>query len=249
MGNLALDELRRTLEQRFPDALPPGAGTAAGVATGIEALDALLPGRGLERGRLTAWRPGGGATAVLRSACEATARRGERAALIDGAGVQGADFWRPGPLLVRPANGVDALAAAEELLRSGGFALVVLLGAGREAAREAVRLSRAARTGGAAFVVAMEQSPVARLRVTSRIAPDGYRWRVDPFGEPVEVVAVRLEVEAAALGWSGRTAFELPVRTHRPRLSPEPRLVDRRGAPAAVRWRRSRRSPGPSPDS
>jgi hypothetical protein len=41
---------------------------------------------------------------------------------------------------------------------------------------------------------------------------------------------VRIEVEASSLGWSGRTSFELPVRTHRGRLSPEPRLVDRRGA-------------------
>ena len=42
----------------------------------------------------------------------------------------------------------------------------------------------------------------------------------------------------SALGWGGRTVFELPVRTHRARLSPEPRLVDRRGAPPQARWRR-----------
>jgi hypothetical protein len=247
MGNHALDELRRALEQRFPDALPLGAGTAAGVGTGIEALDALLPGGGLARGRLTAWRPGGGVSAVLRSACEAAVRRGERAVWIDAAGVQGADFWRAGPLLVRPATAREALASAEELLRSGGFALVVLLGAGREAAHEAVRLSRAARAGGAAFVAGTAESAVAHLRVVSRIVPDGYRWRCDPFGELAEVVSVRLEVEASSLGWSGRTTFELPVRTYRPRLSSEPRLVDRRGAPAAVRWRRTRRSSGVSP--
>jgi hypothetical protein len=90
---------------------------------------------------------------------------------------------------------------------------------------------------------------VAHLRVASCIAPDGYRWRCDAFGEPVEVVSVRLEVEASSLGWSGRTTFELPVRTHRPRLSPEPRLVDRRGAPASARWRRTRRPSGASSTS
>jgi hypothetical protein len=55
------------------------------------------------------------------------------------------------------------------------------------------------------------------------------------------VVAVRVEVEATSLGWSGRSVVELPVRMHHPRLAPEPRLVDRRGAPAAVRWRPPRR--------
>jgi hypothetical protein len=48
-------------------------------------------------------------------------------------------------------------------------------------------------------------------------------------------------VEATSLGWSGRGVFELPVRTHQARLAPEPRLVDRRGAPAGVRWRPRRR--------
>jgi hypothetical protein len=242
MGTAALHELRQTLEQRFPDALPLGPGSAAGVGTGIEPLDALLPGHGLARGRLTAWRPGGGATAVLRSACEAVVRRGERSVWIDGAGTQGADFWRGGPLLVRPATEREALVSAEELLRSGGYALVVLTGVAGDAAREAVRLTRAARAGGTAFLAGMTEAAVAHLRVVSWIAPEGYRWRYNPFGEPVQVVAVRLEVEASSLGWSGRCAFELPVRTYHPRLSPEPRLVDRRGAPAAVRWRCSRRA-------
>jgi hypothetical protein len=239
MATAVLD-LRRALEQRFPDALPLGPGTVGAVGTGIEALDALLPGRGLARGRLTAWRAGGGATAVLRAACEAAVARGERAAWVDGSGVQSADFWRGGPLLVRPSTVREALSGAEELLRSGGFALLVLLGAEREAAREAVRLARAARAGGAALVAGVTGSPVAPLRVVSRIAPDQYRWRHDPFGEPAEVVSVRVEVEAWSLGWSGRTHFDLPVRTQGLRLSPETRLVDRRGAPLAVRWRRSR---------
>jgi hypothetical protein len=246
MSALALNELRAALERRFPDAVPLPRGTAAGLRTGIEALDGMLPGGGLGRGRVTVWRPGGGATAVLRSALEAVARRGERAAWVDGAGSLGVDFWRRGPLLVRPGSEREALVCAEELLRSGGFGLVVLTGGGRETARETVRLSRAARAGGGAFVLVAPESAVSHLRVQSRIEPEGYRWRRNPFGEPVEVVAVRLEVEASALGWGGRAAFELPVCTYRARLSPEPRLVDRRGArkgrEAAGRtgWRRGR---------
>jgi hypothetical protein len=238
MGGAAvsLHELREALERRYPDAVPLGRGIAPAVATGLEPLDALLPGGGLARGRVTAWRPGGGATAVLRAASEAAVRRGERAAWVDAAGVQSADFWRSGALLVR-AGAREALVCAEELLRSGGFAVVVLAGAGREAGREAVRLSRSARAGGAALVLVTEESGVAHLRVVSRLPPEGYRWRFNAFGEPVTVEAVRVEVEAAALGWSGRTSLELPVRQHQPRLGPEPRLVDRRGAhPALVRW-------------
>lgn len=226
----AIQELRQALERQFPDALPLGRGTVAAVGTGVAALDVLLPGGGLARGRLTVWRPGGGATAVLRTSVEAAVRRGERSAWVDAGGALSADFWRSGPLLVRPGTEREALVSAEELLRSGGFALVVLTGAGREAGREAVRLSRAARAGGAAFVLAGAESALTHLRVASRIRPDGYRWRRDPFGEPVEVTAVRIEVEASSMGWSGRTSFELPVRTHRARLSPEPGLVDRRGS-------------------
>ncbi|HEX6306814.1 MAG TPA: hypothetical protein VFZ69_01435 [Longimicrobiales bacterium] len=223
-----MQELRQALERRFPDALPLGRGLASAVGTGIPALDLLLPGAGLARGRLTVWYPGGGATAVLRTAVESVVRRGERSAWVDGARALSTDFWRSGPLLVRPATEREALVSAEELLRSGGFAVVVLTGA-VQVGREAVRLSRAARAGGAAFVLVTEESAVTHLRIASRIQPDGYRWRRDPFGDPIEVVAVRIEVEASSLGWSGRTSFELPVRTRHARVSPEPQLPDRRG--------------------
>ncbi|HEX6135098.1 MAG TPA: hypothetical protein VFZ24_14110 [Longimicrobiales bacterium] len=231
MSAAALHELRQALERRFPDALPLGRGLAPAVGTGIPALDLMLPGAGLARGRLTTWSPGGGATAALRTVVEAAARRGERSAWVDGACALSADFWRSGPLLVRPSTEREALVSTEELLRSGGFAVVVLTGAGPAAGREAVRLSRAARAGGAGFVLVTEESAVTHLRIASRIRPDGYRWRRDPFGEPIEVVAVEIEVEASSLGWSGRTSFELPVRTHHARSSPEPQLTDRRGAP------------------
>jgi hypothetical protein len=243
MGAAAVTDLKRALESRFPDALPLARTAAAAVTpTGLGALDALLPGGGLARGRVTVWQPGGGSTAVLRAAGEAAALHGGRSAWIDVARQQAADFWRPGPLLVRPRTEREALSGAEELLRSGGFALVVLAGGGRDAVQEMVRLSRAARAGGAAFVALLRESPVAHLRVVSRLSPEGYRWRRDPFGEPVELVSARVEIEASSLGWSGRTALELPVRMHQPRLAPEPRLVDRRGAPPAARWRPSRPS-------
>jgi hypothetical protein len=237
----ALDLLRQALRQRFPDALPLAQGLAAAVATGIGPLDRVLPGGGLARGRVTLWQPGGGATAVLRSACSAAAERGERTAWVDGSGQLAAEAWDARVLLVRPEGAVAALVCAEELLRCGGFALVVLAGAGTAAGGEAVRLGRAARAGGSAFVLVGADAPVAHMRVVSRIAADGYRWQRDPFGEPVRVARARLEVEARSLGWSERARFELPVHGHVQRLALEPALVDRRGARAAVRWPRVRR--------
>jgi hypothetical protein len=240
---IPLLELREVLERRFPDAVPLGRGLAASVGTGLRELDALLPGGGLSRGRVTVWRPGGGATAVLRSAAESVVLRGERAAWVESGGVRGAEFWRGGPLLVRAGlSGTSSAMIAEELLRSGGFALVVVTGDGREAGREAVRLSRAARAGGSALVVQSSESALAHLRVRTWIEPEGYRWRRDPFGDPVEVESVRIEVEASSLGWSGRTSLDLPVRVHELRLASDPGLVDRRGAPRQVRWRRRSRS-------
>jgi hypothetical protein len=233
----ALHHLKEALERRFPDALPLGRSTVGAAVTGIRALDGLLPDGGLARGRLTVWHPGGGATAVLRSACEATVLRGERAVWVDAGGRQGADFWRTGPLLIRAASELKALEAAEALLQSGGVSLLVLHGCSRSAAAAAVRLSRAARAGGSALVLVVPETPVAHLRVTSHLSPDAYRWQRNAFGEPVEPVAVRVAVEASSLGWSGRTTFELPIRIHGLRLAPEPALPDRRGAAPAARWR------------
>src|SRR5690606_12689137 len=159
-----LAELRKILEGRFPDAVPVTYRTAAAVATGLGALDRVLPGGGLPRGRLTAWAPGGGATAMLQAACEAAVGRGGRAAWGGGArrggraggvgggrggageGVGGREGGAA-PVLIQPEGGWGrraALECAEELLRSGGFALVVLPGV-EVVGTDGVRLSRAAR--------------------------------------------------------------------------------------------------------
>jgi hypothetical protein len=232
----ALAQLRHDLEQRFPDALPLARGLAAAVATGIRPIDHLLPGGGLARGRVTLWKPGGGATAVLRAAAYAAIERGERAAWIDGAGSQVMGFVE-GPLLVRPKGDIETVVCAEELLRCGGFSLVVLSGGGRQAADAAIRLGRAARAGGSGFVLIGTDATVAHMRVQTRILPDGYRWRYNPFGEPVEPESAEIELTANSLGWSGRARVVVPLQVYPQRLGPEQGLVDRRGAPRQVRWR------------
>ena len=237
----AIAQLKRDLEQRFPGVLPVTRGLAPAVGTGIAEIDRLLPGSGLARGRVTQWRPGSGATAVLRSASFAAVKRGERAAWVDGPATASGEGFAAGPLLVRPADEVEAVSCAEELLRCGGYSLVVLSGGGMPAGAAAVRLGRAAREGGSAFVLLGTEAGVAHMRVRTHIRPDGYRWRLNPFGEPVEPEAVEIELEASALGWSGRVQFTLPLQMYRQRTGPEQGLVDRRGAPPAARWARRRK--------
>lgn len=227
----AVAALRQVLEQRFPDAVPPAYRTTTQVATGIAKLDKILPGGGLPRGRLAAWGSGGAATALLRAACEAVDERGERAVWVDGAGTVAGACWASGSYLVRPRGEQQALQFSEELLRCGGFGLVVLAGV-RLGNVEAVRLSRAAREGGGAFVVLGRGVPTAGLRLVSRIRPEDFRWRLDPWGAPAEVEEVVVHLRVTALGWSANTHLRLSVMHHDLRLSLEPGLADRRGTRA-----------------
>jgi hypothetical protein len=226
MSSTAL--LRSLLEQRFPDATPVTHRTAEPVATGISRLDGILPNGGLPRGRLSVWLPLGGATAILRAACLAVASGGERAAWIDGLGTISGQFWQEGPVLVRPANRKNSLRAAEELLRCGGFSLIVLSGS-EPAGTEMVRLSRAAREGGAAFVALTSHTSMASIRLKSKIFPRSYSWRKSAFGEPAEACSAVVNVRAQSLGWNKATEFSVPVAGYDLRNALEAGLPDRRG--------------------
>src|SRR3979411_3367709 len=57
--------IRALIEHRFPDATPVTHRTAEPVATGIEVLDAILPGPGLPGGRVTVRLRQGGAHPLL----------------------------------------------------------------------------------------------------------------------------------------------------------------------------------------
>ena len=225
--------LRALIQQKFPNATPltGGAQTAEYVATGIAALDQILPNGGLPRGRLSAWAPFGGATSILRSACHAIVAQGERSAWIDGDATVAGAFWGTGgdgPYLVRPKTRLHALRATEELLRSGGFSLLILAGC-EPRGTEVVRLTRAAREGGAAIVAIGENASMASLRLTSRLMH--YRWRRTPFGDPADARDVTVRVGARAVGWNTQTEFPIPVMQHELRLSLESELADRRGLP------------------
>lgn len=224
--------LRALIEQRFPDATPltGGAKTAEQVATGIDALDRVLPNGGLPRGRLSVWAPQGGATAILRATCYSVVLQGERSAWIDGDNTMAGAFWSNagGLYLVRPKTRIHALRAAEEMLRSGGFSVLVLAGTEPQGT-ETVRLTRAAREGGAALVSIGTSASMASVRLTSKLMR--YRWRRTPFGDPAEAQDVTVRVHARSVGWNAHTDFPIPVTHHELRLSLESELADRRGLP------------------
>jgi hypothetical protein len=234
-----LSALRQLLAQQFPDAAPLTSATprsTRAITTGLAPIDGILPGQGLPRAKLTVWAPDGGATAVLRSACQAVISLGERAAWVDAASTWGPD-WQDGPLLIRPTDPMrrmNALRSAEILLRSGGFALVVLSGVESEGT-ETVRLTRAAREGGSAFVTLTRGASMASLRIASRILPHSYRWRPGPFQDPAIPIEATVEVRARALGWNARARVTLPVTPYELRLSLDPGLPDRRGVERSKR--------------
>lgn len=224
----AVHALQTLLEQRFPDAVPITRRSGGGLSTGIPALDRALPGGGLPRGKLSAWAPGTGVTAILRAACSRAAGQGERTAWIDGEGVAWGERWRSGAVLLRPATPLQGLEAAEVLLRSGGFALVVLSGV-RAADTERVRLSRALREGGSALALVDDDGFLATLRIALRARPEDVRWRRGAFGDRISIEEVVLRAEVRAPGWDRDASFSLPLACDGLRMSLEPGLGDRRG--------------------
>lgn len=220
--------LKELLERRFPDAVPVVERGSGSIGTGISALDRAFPSGGLPRGRMVGWTPGVGTSAILRSACKGVIAGGERAAWVDGAGVV-AEGWGGEAALFRPAGGVRAMECVEELVKCGGFALVVVTGA-RVRDAERVRLSRGVKEGGGSLVMVERGGFMAGVRVATRVGVESWEWRLDPFGDAAEVASVRVRARVTAAGWSEETEFSLRVMDHDLRMSLEPALGDRRGA-------------------
>ena len=172
---LSLDDLRR----RLADVLGEPRPEAPGLPTGIAALDRLLPGGGLPRGRLTTLVGplSGGRTTLVRAAAAATLRAGGWVAYVDATRTLAPREWaevereaaahalcadRPPRLcVVRPHDRGRGAWCADVLLRSGAFALVVLDGAPPLTSAAAVRLTRLARDADAALVVLGEPEEAA----------------------------------------------------------------------------------------
>lgn len=220
--------LRTLLAERFPDAVVLPDRRVPSFPTGVLDFDQILPNGGLPRGRITVWQSlTGGGTAVLRASVSASLGRGERIAWIDGARSIGPQ-WNDGPMVIRPRSPDLARKAAEILVRSGGFGLVVLTGVPLDSAAM-LRLSRMTHEGGSAFVALADAHHTAMLRIVSRYVPRDISVLASPFGDPALIERIAVRVEARSPGWHAHTLLTLPVRPHDLRLSLTPGLADRRG--------------------
>ena len=234
--SLALKELRLQLSEII-DGTKPG---TPGLATGLAALDAALPNRGLPRGRLTelVGAPGSGKTTLVRRMVERAVGDGWWVAYVDAARTLAPRDWAhvgtTGLWVVRPGEAARGAWCADVLLRSGAFALVVLDGAPMLARGVAVRLTRLAREADAAFLVlgddakASELAGSLRLRVARQSERTTRRRSIgDVATRQVERITVVIEkggpYQTVNLGEVNR-GIEVArrVRTH-------PEVPDRRG--------------------
>jgi energy-coupling factor transporter ATP-binding protein EcfA2 len=140
--------------------LPPPAPVAPALPTGIAALDAVLQGGGLPRGRLTEMvgPAGSGKTTLARAMVEATVAAQGWVAYVDAQRTLDPRDWThlgdaQGVWMIRPHDATRAAWCADVLLRSGAFALVVLDGAPLLTRSVAVRLTRLARDSNAALLL------------------------------------------------------------------------------------------------
>ncbi len=192
-------------------------------------LDALLGG--VPRGQVSEWAGSrsAGKTAALRQLVAAVLEAGAGAAYVDGTGTLTPAPWvwgRLGPggaapfWVVRPPAPGGVLAAADELIRSGAFGLVIAEGADW-LRTPVVRLQRLARDTGAALVAVVERPggvPLAGLRVQFTADPGSCTYRVRVRGHLAREVSY---------------VNELPYR-----LPGDSGLADRRGVEQEPRYRK-----------
>jgi len=140
--------------------LPPPPPPTPALPTGVAALDAVLVGGGLPRGRLTeiVGPTGSGKTTLTRAVVECTVAAHGWVAYVDAQRTLDARDWAhlgdaEGVWMIRPHDATRAAWCADVLLRSGAFALVVLDGAPALTRSNAVRLTRLARDADCALLV------------------------------------------------------------------------------------------------
>ncbi|HEX8903336.1 MAG TPA: hypothetical protein VF771_00690 [Longimicrobiaceae bacterium] len=223
--------------------LPPPPPPTPALPTGVAALDAVLVGGGLPRGRLSeiVGPAGSGKTTLTRAIVESTVAAHGWVAYVDAQRTLDARDWvhlgdAEGVWIIRPRDAGRAAWCADVLLRSGAFALVVLDGAPMLTKSAAVRLTRLARESNAAFVVLGERTGGAsqlggavRLLVerTKRRHPPPTTPHPPPVGGDgwgVMSIAVRVEKGGTLRTVEVRCAIGVARR-----LCTHPEVPDRRG--------------------
>ena len=232
--------------------LPPPPPPTPALPTGVAALDAVLVGGGLPRGRLTeiVGPTGSGKTTLTRAIVESTVAAHGWVAYVDAQRTLDARDWvhlgdAEGVWIIRPRDAGRAAWCADVLLRSGAFALVVLDGAPMLTKSAAVRLTRLARESNAAFVVLGERTGGASqlggavrllverttpgkrrhppLPTTHSPLPAGGEWGVGSGGTTL-TIAVRVEKGGTLRTVEVRCAIGVARR-----LCTHPEVPDRRG--------------------
>lgn len=212
-----LEALRRSLRVRPADAV---VASRRWLSTGIDEIDAILGG-GLLCGRLMeiVGPPSSGRTALLLCALAAATARGEVVAWIDPAcaldvrALDRAGVVLPRVLWVRPHSLRQALAAAEVVLGTDGFALVVLDLGDAEAVHLPdgawARLSRAAERAGAAVVLLAEAHLSGTFAaVTLQLEPVARAWcGVSPRHTVLTGTLAQARVVRSKVGPPERTAL------------------------------------------
>ncbi|MBX3173789.1 MAG: hypothetical protein KF709_05220 [Gemmatimonadaceae bacterium] len=146
--------------------------TTPGLPTGFAGLDAMLPGGGLPRGRLTELlAPAGlGKTTLARSLASTTLLGGSAVAWVDATRTLDPRDWisvdpsgSDALWVVRPGEPARAAWCADLLLRTGSFALVVLDGAPVLPRNVGVRLAQLARDADAALLLLGEGTRASEI--------------------------------------------------------------------------------------
>jgi recombination protein RecA len=218
--------------------LPPAAPATPAISTGVAALDAVLPGGGLPRGRLTEILgvAGSGKTTLARRIVEATAAARGWVAYVDAARTLDARDWvhlgdAEGVWVIRPHDATRAAWCTDVLLRSGAFALVVLDGAPSLTKSNAVRLTRLARESDAAFVVLGERTGGATqlggaVRLVVERPTPGHRRRRGQHDEESTTHTIAVRVEKGGTLRTVEVSCAIGVAR---RLCTHPEVPDRRG--------------------
>ena len=235
---LALADLR----QQLAAVVAGTPSTTPGLPTGLTALDAVLPGGGLPRGRITEiLAPAGvGKTTLARSLAATTLTAGHTVAWVDATrtldprdwvdtAMEGSDaLW-----VVRPAEAARAPWCADLLLRTGAFALVVLDGAPVLPRTVGVRLAQLARDSDAVLLLLGEGTRASEIGGALRLL---LRRREDTRNPSGSVVMATIE--------KGGPHQHVPLQLEvcrgtgiARRLYSHPEIPDRRG----VARRRARR--------
>jgi recombination protein RecA len=228
--------------------LPPPPPPTPALPTGVAALDAVLVGGGLPRGRLTeiVGPTGSGKTTLTRAIVESTVAAHGWVAYVDAQRTLDARDWvhlgdAEGVWIIRPRDAGRAAWCADVLLRSGAFALVVLDGAPVLTKSAAVRLTRLARESNAAFVVLGERTGGASqlggaVRLVVERTTPGKRRHPPPtpdfpllsgewgVGGATRAIAVRVEKGGTLRTVEVRCAIGVARR-----LCTHPEVPDRRG--------------------